>query len=1106
MTHERLLIVGIVLYNRPKRPHLFFARLFTNMIKRLLLFTLLLLITLPLAAEPIDVLISPRASRLQVAPLTNITQNMPVQREKGFSLNQSGKVRVVIELKTLPVVQQPTRSANVVRELIEQEQADVLAHVGASSADFAYDTLFNGIALEIAPNHLDTLRNHPSVKTVYPDATYHLQLDASLRQINTSDAWLATDGAQNAGRDMKIAIIDSGIEPLNPLFAGDDFTMPDGYPKGDCVTAYADFCNGKIIVSRWYGENGGVPMGAIPQEVASPRDRQGHGSHVAGIAAGNFGESGISADSGDGVLEVISGVAPAAHLMIYKACWNGLGCLGSGLMAAIEDAVNDGADVINNSWGGGAGGDPLDNAFRTIIENTVEAGVPMIFSAGNDGNDATTVTCPACVPETIAVANVHTNRIHGHHVELVGDDIPPQLQNFSALAAADSPDPFPINSAEIYVTEAAGSATACTAFEGTPFTDGVALALRGDCPFATKVNNVSAAGASILLLINEMGGPPVHFSTSGADQIPTLMLSQIDGLALRDWIQAHPDDLVTVHELARRINNGWADIVASTSSRGPNGDATVLKPDIAAPGVNILSAGSYLFAPTGFQFDSGTSMAAPHVTGSAALLLQRHPDWSAEQVKSALMGTANNTDILKEGGVDFADPFDIGAGRVDLARAVTTTLTFAQSSHANPDCVFQCTWANEVTNVSGEAWSGTIEGDGLSIAADPLTLSADQTKSFQILIDTQGLATNQWHFGTVNFTSGGEVDAHLPIAIFVTESVERLVLRKTAETPIPFYADTPFTYTLQLVNPADIIQTYGISDTLPANVDYIDNTATNGLVYDDVARRLSVVDQVDPALRIVSADLGGYIDLLAQNPNLPPVDCVGLCDDDFFTIEDQDFYFMDEHFDTIYVSVNGFAAFTPPPTGAVTNAPQEMPDPTAPSHLVAPLWTDFDLEGTAADDEGGGKLYAAEVTDGVTIWNVFEWRNAAHWGNAQPNSPSNIVHTFQLWIQRGSSNMWYTYGRLDEFGQWGYPVAIGVEDRTGLLGSTLFYNGTGGLPSLDIDTRILSNGGKAYTFHAKVTEGLFANNVAYATDGEETYVAWHRLRVGGDIYLPLIER
>lgn len=1083
--------------------------------KRFLILLLLLLIAVPLAAEPIDVLATPRAKQLQVKPLTNVTQLTTNRREKGFAVNARGKVRVVVELTTRPVIQQSSRSADAVRAEIALEQAALLDMVGIS-ADYAYDTLFNGITIEISPAALDTLRNYPTVKAIYPDATYELQLDASLRQIKTSDAWLAAGGAQNAGRDMKIAIIDSGIEPLNPLFSGDGFTMPTGYPLGDCVTDYANFCNGKIIVARWYGENGGVPVGAIPQEIATPRDRQGHGSHVAGIAAGNFGDSGTIADAGDGVIEVISGVAPAAHLMIYKACWNGANCLGSGLLAALEDAVNDGADVINNSWGGGPGDNPLDNAFRTAIENAVAAGVPVVFSAGNEGNEATTITCPACVAETIAVASVHTNRIHGHHVQIVGDDIPPQFQNFSALPSADSPNAFPFSNAEIHVAQSVGSATACAPFNGTPFNGGIALTLRGDCSFADKVNNVHAAGATVLLVINNIGGPPVRFSTSGANQIPTLMLSQVDGLALRDWVLSRPADLVTIHALSRRTNDGWDDIIATTSSRGPNGDSTILKPDIAAPGVNILSAGSYLFSPTGFAFDSGTSMSAPHVTGGAALLLQLNPDWSPAQVKSALMSTANNATVLKEDGIRIADPFDIGAGRVDLAGAVGTKLTFAEPSYANPSCLAQCAWTNEVTNVSGSSWSGMIQGEGLTIATDTpvVTLDSDQSQSFAITVDTVGLAPNRWHFGNVNFVSRGQVTAHLPLAVYVVDGVESLVLGKwssadpsrSAETPTPFYAGTPFTYTLRLTNPTSTTQTYILSDTLPTNIEYLPNSATNGLVYDNVDRRLSVVEALEPALRIVSADLGGYIDLLDQNPNLPPIACEGVCDDDFFAVEDQDFYYMGDHFDTIYLSANGFASFTPPPVGAATNEPQDMPDLAEPNHLVAPLWTDFDLEGTVTDDSGGGHIYAAEVTDGVTIWNVFEWRDVEHWGNAQPGSPSNVIHTFQLWIQRGTTFMWFTYDRLDEFGQWGYPVAIGAEDKTGLIGSMLYFNGDGGVPSPSIDTRVVNNGAKLYTFRAKVTGGLFADNAAVATDGRETYIARHRLRVGRDLFLPLIQR
>ncbi|HFC11800.1 MAG TPA: hypothetical protein ENJ56_03070, partial [Anaerolineae bacterium] len=638
---------------------------------------------------------------------------------------------------------------------------------------------------------LATLSTNTAVKTIYPDQTYQLQLDASLDQIAAPAAWQQLGGSSQAGRGIKVAIIDTGIEPNHPFFNGTGYTMPSGYPKGDCVVGGTTFCNGKIIAARWYGENGGVPAAAIAQEVASPLDRTGHGSHVAGIAVGNAGQL---ADSGDGVPETVSGTAPAAYLMVYKACWNGADCLTSGLLAALDDAVADGADVVNNSWGGSPGDDPANSPFRTAIENAVLAGVPMIFSAGNEGDAAETITCPACVAETIAVANLSTNRLHASKIDLYQAGTTDIQTSRAALPSEEAVLNATIfNRGVIYAgADNANNGTLCAPMGGTFLGNPIIIAYRGGCSFATKVDNAVAAQAGALLLINNRAGQPSRFSVGASNQIPTLMFDQIDGQHMLDRILAQSNPKLTINLLSRQTNPAWDNILAVSSSRGPNGDANSFKPDLAAPGHTILSASTYGFGGTGWAFDSGTSMAAPHVAGVAALLLQKHPAWSAAQIKSALLGSANRADLFKleNNSLQATNFFDTGAGQVDALQTLNTAATFDSAAYSNPACLLRCTWQNQLRNETNQTliWDATVEtvnGLALTVAPSSMTLAAGASANFAVNVEVVGAPFDEWRFVSVTWTARNQAtlpSAFLPMTILPRQATEGAVFVKSAET------------------------------------------------------------------------------------------------------------------------------------------------------------------------------------------------------------------------------------------------------------------------------------------------------------------------------------
>jgi minor extracellular serine protease Vpr len=245
-----------------------------------------------------------------------------------------------------------------------------------------FQVAINAVSLSVAEADVPNLYKLPNVLHVYPDQMRKVQMDASLPLINASAAWTLLGGRSTAGKGIKVADIDTGLRIANPMFDGTGFTMPAGYPKGFCASnpTDADFkCNGKVIAARAITPD--VPLAA--EEVVKPLDIDGHGSHTAGTAAGDP----VTVQPWN--LQ-ISGVAPGAYLMVYKALYEAPDhstAQGSDtmLVTALEDALSDGADVVNNSWGGGAGGDPRGSIYDALIHNISAAGTTVVFSAGNSG-------------------------------------------------------------------------------------------------------------------------------------------------------------------------------------------------------------------------------------------------------------------------------------------------------------------------------------------------------------------------------------------------------------------------------------------------------------------------------------------------------------------------------------------------------------------------------------------------------------------------------------------------------------------------------------------------------------------------------------------------
>lgn len=658
-----------------------------------------------------------------------------------------------------------------------------------------YQVVLNGMAVD--PGNTSTsearkiLEQLPGVKAVFLDFAHQPELYASLPLINAQAAWdnAAVGGRTNGGMGVKFASMDGGVlggkyYPA-PMFDGTGFSYPAGWPDGGL--GYTDNNNGKVIASRVYFRPWDPP--AVGDEYAWPGvNGTSHGVHTSSIAAGNE----VVADYA-GITETISGVAPAAWVMSYRVFYYSVTGDGSFYnaegIAALEDIVKDGADVLNNSWGGGPssmGGefDPLDLALL----NAARSGIFLSMSAGNSGPSDGTTDHPSEDYITVAASTTSGTLATGRFSATAPEPVPDSLKSmafslagFGGAFAAGAAYPFAYLPS---VVANPANVLGCNAWPAGTFAGKAALIQRGTCEFGVKVLNAENAGATFVVVYNNAAGGDTLINmgpgvVGGQVTIPSLFTWYSKGVGLIDWYNLNPiTSQITFDARAYQAGN-TPDVLADFSSRGP-GAGMVLKPDITAPGVNILAQGFALGATgearhRGYGQVSGTSMSAPHVAGAALLLRQIHPDWSNAWIKSALMSTSKYIDIY-----DFdstpAQPLEMGAGRLDLTNAADPgvildppSLSFGlvytgtmKTIDVNVTSVATTTQTYSITLLDTSAgFPGVTDLPGFSVSPDVLTVDPGETESFAVTFDpatSKGIGDNQ---GFVLLHST-KYDAHMP--------------------------------------------------------------------------------------------------------------------------------------------------------------------------------------------------------------------------------------------------------------------------------------------------------------------------------------------------------
>ncbi|MEO0996601.1 MAG: S8 family serine peptidase, partial [Pseudomonadota bacterium] len=614
-------------------------------------------------------------------------------------------------------------------------QSRLMAKLGpAAEQVYSYRYSFNGLALKLTPAEAQRLRRDPDVVAIWEDSVRKLSTNASPEFLGlfANDGGLIGDLGLR-GEDVIIGIIDSGIAPEHPSFHDtaepeaprlcstsfrDSFlglwlcrrfearpdvlqyeSIPAGW-AGSCEAGEqfsADDCNNKLIGARFFIAAAEANQQIDPREIRSPRDTDGHGTHIASTAAGNR----VTARINGANVARIQGIAPRARVAAYKACWLEPGavrasCNTADLAMAIDTAVADGVDIISYSVGNDL--QTVSSADSLALLAAAKAGIFTAVAAGNDGPDLGTIGSPAGSPWVTAVAA--SSRAGAIFEEAIEIAAPSDLAGKIAAREANFTEPLAdtgtIEGRLVVVDDGSDVVTnndsigtdddGCQPYDNAADVSGnIAYVRRSGCLFSVKLDNAVDAGAEAVVVFSNAGPPVIMTSTdSTRAAIPAVMIGQATGLDLLDRLL--DDDTIEV-----RLANGLflsetqpGNFVGSFSSRGPSlGAPDVLKPDVTAPGIDILAALSPTRAngPQGVNYGylTGTSMATPHIAGIAALLKEAHPDWSPAMLRSALMTSAYVDDVFRGDDV-AADAFDRGAGHVDPNAANRAALVYDASA------------------------------------------------------------------------------------------------------------------------------------------------------------------------------------------------------------------------------------------------------------------------------------------------------------------------------------------------------------------------------------------------------------------------------------------
>lgn len=704
------------------------------------------------------------------------------------------------------------------RAYLRKQQDKVAARAGVKPRT-RFEVGLTAFTARMTPQQAKTLEATDGVLSVTKNVLRQADDDRNsvdyLRLSGKRGVWAKLGGTDKAGRGVVVGVLDTGIWPESASFAGDRLTSSpsgrfgpyrsggtimmtksDGSTfRGRCQTGEQftrNDCSTKIVGARYFGDAWLADVDpADRDDYVSPRDGEGHGTHTASTAAGNHGVD-AAVDGRD--FGQISGVAPAAKVAAYKVLWEAKdedrsGGMTSDILQGIEAAITDGVDVINYSISGSD--DPTD-PVELMFLSAASAGIFVAASAGNSGPGASTVahTSPWVTTVgantvgpyygTVSLGNGQTYA--GLSTSVTSPVGPAPLANASALAAGG---------------QSAANAAVCQpgSLDAARTAGAIVVCDRGVVDRVVKSAEVKRAGGIGMVLANLTDN-----SLDGdLHSVPTVHVNPPASTAIKTYA-ATAGATATLTEGNQSSQTIPYPQIAAFSSRGPStgtgGDT--LKPDLTAPGVATLAA----VAPPSnagrdFDFHSGTSMAAPHVAGLAALWFGAgvKPRWSPMKVKSALMTTAGN--LVDDTGAKVRDPYVQGAGRVRPNKMFDPGLVYPSgdadwlgylegigfdtgtgvraidpSDYNTPSIAIgsllqQQTVTRRVTAVTPGLYRAKVSIPGIKATVSPSILyfgSAGQTKTFRVTFTKKSAPFDEAATGFLTWKGGG-TSVRIPLAV-----------------------------------------------------------------------------------------------------------------------------------------------------------------------------------------------------------------------------------------------------------------------------------------------------------------------------------------------------
>jgi subtilisin family serine protease len=943
--------------------------------------------------------------------------------------------------------------------------SNVQRAVPAAKIEATYTTAYGGVSAQVPANSVGDLLSTPGVAAVQQDSLQQ-PLDDNTEFIGATKVWQQLGGSANAGSNVIVGVIDTGVWPEHPMLSPAGVSAPAGGLKGcqfgngsDPKLGPAFACNNKLIGAYAFTNTYMANVGSDGQEfcndttkVCSPRDSEGHGTHTTTTAAGDCVQSAVLYGVQRGP---VCGIAPGAHVIQYRVCLV-QGCFSSDSVAAVQQAIRDGVDVINFSISGGV--QPYTDPVELAFLDATNAGISVNASAGNDGPTVGTAnhggpwvtTVGASTGPRAFLSTLHLTADGGASLDVPGVTLTNGISSPTAVVMAAS---IPGENALCQTKLTAGSAAAGK----------IVVCTRGTNGRVEKGFNVFSGGAAGMILFNQSAA--VTDLESDNHWLPAIH-TQFQSNAIATFVTTHTNVKATWQQ--GTASPSQPDVMASFSSRGPDGDW--IKPDVTAPGVQVLAGmtpqpdqTTPTNGPSGnlYQAIAGTSMSSPHAAGVSALVAAAHPSWTPEQIKSALM-TSSVQSVVKEDGATPATPFDMGAGSIRADRAVNPTLVFNETAanfaaagasplnriNVNIPSVDATTFLGSIstqrtaTNVSGDNQVFRVTtvapaGATITVGTDNgnINVAAGATFTFPITIDGPTLAPGQY-FGriTLDPQKKDATPVTIPVAFTKVATAAGLVGLTHSCTPTTFAVAASSLCTVSAANFAPVAANVQVAVNGSPGLRYSNVSAPATLVPPQFGATWSgtLSPALPPTVNSITATTGpagGYLPLAGFG--IGPIAGVG--DDTITNFNVPTFFYGAEPYTRIGIVSNGYVVLGGGTGADVVFLPQTFPNSARPNNVVAPLWNDL-------NPPAGGAIRIGTLTDGSQTWLVVDYAGVKNFSNA-------TTHTFELWFRLASGTagtgpsseqVTITYGAgntsLPDPGSGGNS---GAENRTGTSGVNL---------------------------------------------------------------------